>query len=244
MSVRKVTSTMASSPYGLKRASHSSPPRVVSPAPKYQCLDGSRVHGPTATSSRPRSSCSTIAGPPNTSTITPGSSVARTSATLTRRCASASTRTVRLAGGSWPRITVIVAVIGSLARLPTMIVSSARPLSVDVPSAQYQATDAASGGGITGPSTGCAATAGVTTSGALRSSATAATATAATMIKASRRRLIPRPRSRHRDRARRHAGAAVGRARVARAPGGAGVRVCGPAPTTRARRTTARPRPR
>jgi hypothetical protein len=48
--VRNDTSTIASSPNGLKSASQSCAPRTVVPSAKNQSGDGSRAHGPTATS--------------------------------------------------------------------------------------------------------------------------------------------------------------------------------------------------
>ena len=152
VSVRKVTSTMASSPKGLNNARSCSAPGTVVPDAKYQSGPAARVHGSTATSPSCWSWCDTAAGPPVVSTTTPGSGVARMSATLTRVSSPGARRRCRDFGApSPPGITVIVASTVDGATLATMTVSSARPSGVDVPSAQYHALDATSGDGTLTP---------------------------------------------------------------------------------------------
>ena len=127
-------------------------PRHRVPEAKYHSGPAARVHGSTAKSPSCSSSCDTAAGPPVASTTTPGSGVARMSATLTRVSSPGARRRCRdLGAPSPPGITVMVASTVDGATLATMTVSSARPSGVDVPSAQYHALDATSGDGTLTP---------------------------------------------------------------------------------------------
>ena len=146
-------STMASSPKGLNNARYCSRPRHRRAGGEVPV--GDRRRGRTArprSRRRARSWCDTAAGPPMVSTTTPGSGVARMSATLTRVSSPGARRRCRDRGApSPPGITVMVASTVDGARLATMTVSSARPSGVDVPSAQYHALDATSGDGTLTP---------------------------------------------------------------------------------------------
>ena len=118
------------------------------PAAKYHDVPVLRAHGSTARSSPWTSEWLTTARPPTTSTTTPGSGVARMLATFTRVSSPGATVISREpAAPSPPGITVIVARTSVFDTLPIRIVSSARPPSFDVPSAQYHEVDTASLGG-------------------------------------------------------------------------------------------------
>ncbi len=139
-------SAMASSANGLNSARNSCAPRTVVPAAKCQDVPVSREQGPTPPSRLPVIECETTAWAPVTSTRTPGSAIGRRSPT--RRVArppAATGTSVTLGAASGPCITVTRARPGRSSTLAMKSRSSARPLGLPVPSAQYQAVSTASG---------------------------------------------------------------------------------------------------
>ena len=151
--VRKSMSTIASSANGLNSARNSCAPFTVVPAAKCHCGAASRAHGPKPASPVPVTEWVTIARPPVTSTSTPGSAIARMSATWTDASEPGATSTVfTFAAWSGPCMTVTRAWATRWSTFAMKIRSSARPPGLDVPSAQYHAVSTAFAAGTRGPS--------------------------------------------------------------------------------------------
>ena len=150
-SVANSTSTEVGSGNGLNKKSCSTAPRRVEPDGRYQVLDAAEAQGLASNPSGPSTWRSTVARPPNTSTVAAAHSPGRTSRARTRTRPFTGTSTVVERGAASPPNTVTVAEAPSSAALAITNDRSARsPAPTAVPPPQNQVAEIGSGTAATG----------------------------------------------------------------------------------------------